>query len=778
MEQELWRLGALRAGNGTDCGDHLAAACSSCSDCGGECISYDDECIAVSLGNERRTYLAPQHAFSPWNDSLAVLAPAGSVAGAVLAHDIAGASLAGRGPEAPALCAAPHPERGHSGGVSARAGDGCPLPAAASNGSSALLLELRRARWRLARLAGGAGPARSAAAGHGTQVAPAAPAAPAVPAAEDGRSPLLVAILCSPADALSEFLFLQGAACTEPRECVSRHGGLGNAMARSLIAAAHGEGAIARKCASIGVSARCPARTLLTLAKAALLRLSFFGIRSQPAASAALLRHTLGLALPAGGRGWDPRYSLQLPAAAVDTWATLNRVDVDLFRYAQGVFSYRLRDAAIAVELPTLPALPNGMKKKLRSARHFSTYRGPGHAATVETPPQGWRLDTDTLIFIHIAKTGGTSFNKRLVTLRRPDGTRLCSCRKSSAPMHNGHQLVDPRSCVCPRDAGTNSLKGRTRNFLQRQWLLSPETSGWLGGVHSPVRVVQEVVMRAANLSSDSHLAARQSYVTILREPLSRFISEFYETYDGWESKAKYGTVPFVTRPCSSLLPPELARRALAGIDVTPKEKYDELFPFWLDCAQNQASNRQTRALSFYPPTNEPKRRKQELYECTGMRSNDAAGVALCDRRVAKQTLLQFAFIGIAEARCESERLFEAQFGLLFPGDPGGADRGRGAHMAELSFGSLPDKQQRRVRELNSNDLVLYAEALAIFNRRLRYFGIKRCTPWHFNSSGGGGGGGDNGGSSSSGGGGDNGVDDGEEVPSGPLVAESLSGTG
>ena len=123
-------------------------------------------------------------------------------------------------------------------------------------------------------------------------------------------------------------------------------------------------------------------------------------------------------------------------------------------------------------------------------------------------------------------------------------------------------------------------------SFLQRQWLLSPETTGWLGGVHAPVRTLRKAytgllnrrtycnicmpsyvrkaplsfyhkqflpwprcyslvcrfpwdaelyVMLAAKFTTRRPLAEGLHYVTLLRDPISRFLSEFYETYDGWE---------------------------------------------------------------------------------------------------------------------------------------------------------------------------------------------------------------------------------------------------
>ena len=98
--------------------------------------------------------------------------------------------------------------------------------------------------------------------------------------------------------------------------------------------------------------------------------------------------------------------------------------------------------------------------------------------------------------------------------------------------------------------------------FLQKQWLISPVTTGWLGGVHAPVRVLQTYLMLASRLAESQALASGIRYVTLLREPTRRFLSEFYETYDGWE--AHHGTPPRLMRgsECSMRLaePPDRVR--------------------------------------------------------------------------------------------------------------------------------------------------------------------------------------------------------------------------
>ena len=63
---------------------------------------------------------------------------------------------------------------------------------------------------------------------------------------------------------------------------------------------------------------------------------------------------------------------------------------------------------------------------------------------------------------------------------------------------------------------------------------------------------------------------------------------------------------------------------------------------------------------------------------------------------------------------------------------------GQGAHrVAKLSIDGLDQGTRKRLRELNSDDLLLYAEAEALFRRRLAAYGI----PHDVDCGGGGGGG-------------------------------------
>ncbi|EOD33412.1 hypothetical protein EMIHUDRAFT_455818 [Emiliania huxleyi CCMP1516] len=383
--------------------------------------------------------------------------------------------------------------------------------------------------------------------------------------------------------------------------------------------------------------------------------------------------------------GWPGDQSpLLLPAwgesaaasAARAAWLDGNSVDAA----ALSLFELRLRGASLS-------------RAQVRAARVFGNDHGVGSAAAAVQGP------ADSLVFLHIAKCGGTSFNGRLTSLRRGDGDGCACARDASRPMHNGRGLAASVASL-----GTAWLC----EAVSRQ-RLGP-LSNW-GGVHSPLRVVQSHVMFAARLAGERSKAAGLRYVTMLREPLARFLSEFYENYNGWEWQ--FGTPPRVRHPCSELLAAREAAIAARGIDRVSKGQYDSLFDAWISCPKNMAADRQSRALT-HAGANRRKGFQLRRQFCGG-------GERVGESRW--HTLLQFSFFGLNEARCATEKLFEAQFGLRFANDAAG--RGSGKHkVAKLTFEELSESQRERVAALNANDLLLYDEAVAVFRERLRWFGI------------------------------------------------------
>ena len=62
---------------------------------------------------------------------------------------------------------------------------------------------------------------------------------------------------------------------------------------------------------------------------------------------------------------------------------------------------------------------------------------------------------------------------------------------------------------------------------------------------------MQQYMMLAAKLTSHRSLAAGLQYVTLVRHPIRRFLSEFYETFNGWEHS--FRSWPRIATACSDL---------------------------------------------------------------------------------------------------------------------------------------------------------------------------------------------------------------------------------
>ena len=77
-----------------------------------------------------------------------------------------------------------------------------------------------------------------------------------------------------------------------------------------------------------------------------------------------------------------------------------------------------------------------------RRGRPARLARTPPHTCSVTGHLAAWRHEADSLVFLHIAKCGGTSFNGRLTSLRRGDGDGCACARDASRPMHNGRGLA------------------------------------------------------------------------------------------------------------------------------------------------------------------------------------------------------------------------------------------------------------------------------------------------------------------------------------------------
>lgn len=229
----------------------------------------------------------------------------------------------------------------------------------------------------------------------------------------------------------------------------------------------------------------------------------------------------------------------------------------------------------------------------------------------------------DVLVFLHIQKTGGTRFNRHLV---------------SGIENH-----------ICNQTDHENRWRARqcTHGYTNRKWLFSRYTVGWPCGVHADWTALSECVPRTIR-KIDGKGKRRYFYITYLRDPLSRFVSEWQHVRRGatwkstWGQKLKCGGKDNDVPDCY-----DTEDWRSVGIDS------------FLNCTSNLAFNRMTRMLTDLRAIN-----------CYGEIGADSRinSLELGEQMLleAKINVASMPFFGMLEYQRESQLLFEKTFGLKF----------------------------------------------------------------------------------------------------------------
>nr|CAG4642064.1 EOG090X0E58 [Eurycercus lamellatus] len=262
--------------------------------------------------------------------------------------------------------------------------------------------------------------------------------------------------------------------------------------------------------------------------------------------------------------------------------------------------------------------------------------------------------DRDVIVFLHIQKTGGTTFGRHLV---------------------KDLNLEVP--CICPRKRKRcDCFRPDTSN---EQWLFSRYSTGWKCGLHADWTELTDCVEDALDEYEGIPKKRRYFFITVLRNPIHRYLSEFRHVQRGatWKSARHWcGGQEFTSLP-----------HCYKGANWTGVEM-DE----FMNCSYNLAHNRQTRMLAdltlvgCYNSTQDQKERDRILLQS------------------AKQNLARMAYFGLTEQQSTSQYIFEQTFQMDFlsPFEQSNATLSAQA-MAELT-----PHQLERVRQLNSLDAELY----------------------------------------------------------------------
>lgn len=266
---------------------------------------------------------------------------------------------------------------------------------------------------------------------------------------------------------------------------------------------------------------------------------------------------------------------------------------------------------------------------------------------------------TDVMVFLHIQKTGGTSFGKHLVN----DLDLEKQCWKVRG--------LKRSNCFRP-------------NSDSETWLFSRYSTGWKCGLHAGWTSLSECVHIHF---ADDYRQRRYFYFTVLRDPVARYLSEYAHVGRGATWKDSYIN-------CNGR---KYKQQKCYEGDNWLNVKLDE----FMRCEGNWAVNRQTRMLSDLHAIN-----------CTGagMQKEDRDRLML---ETAKQNLKNFAYFGLTEEQEKSQRMFEYVFGMRFKVDF--VTNNNGTVASELK---LRSEQIEKIRRLNKLDLELYDFATKLFHKR------------------------------------------------------------
>ncbi|XP_052062023.1 LOW QUALITY PROTEIN: heparan-sulfate 6-O-sulfotransferase 3-B-like, partial [Mytilus californianus] len=264
----------------------------------------------------------------------------------------------------------------------------------------------------------------------------------------------------------------------------------------------------------------------------------------------------------------------------------------------------------------------------------------------------------DVLVFLHIQKTGGSHFGGQLVT--NLNITSPCVCP-------NTGPKVDACSCI-------------TSN--KKKWLFSRYSTGWPCGVHADWTELQNCVGKEMDRLEGLHRKRRFHYITILREPVIRYISE-------WKQVQRIE----MTWPSSLFCDGRKASSKEVPSCYTGQKWKNITFENFVGCKSNLAINRQTRMLANLSSVN--------CYNTTGMSFEERQTKIL---KSALENLKNMAFFGLTEYQLETQLLFEMTFDIRFK------------HLfeqhtntyAENAIYNLTEAQISKIKQLNDLDIKLY----------------------------------------------------------------------
>ena len=333
-------------------------------------------------------------------------------------------------------------------------------------------------------------------------------------------------------------------------------------------------------------------------------------------------------------------------------------------------------------------------------SRHLKSRREI--ALNLEIRNVHFNKSSDLVIFLHISKTGGTNFEENLVKFLRKYNEKNKKWEKAC--------LVKPESVLeksktyakyyCPRD-DSNEFTWSNYYSLKSSWFFGRQTYGW--GLHWKCNVHADFAkLRACSLymKETNEFLSRIHFITIIREPIQRYISEWLHV----SRQTELGkSVIFNTK--------NVCNKEVTMSECLPDIKYKEainLEQFTL-CKNNIAENRQTRMLAYYNENNT---------DCSIYKTENKKFLL----ESAKQQLRHMSYFALTEYDDLSRKLFEKTFEnrIRFQNIENYSSKQKTLEYIKRLDKGLFEK----IKKINELDLELYDYAKQIFFERLKFYGL------------------------------------------------------
>uniref|UniRef100_A0A8C2XJZ4 Heparan-sulfate 6-O-sulfotransferase n=1 Tax=Cyclopterus lumpus TaxID=8103 RepID=A0A8C2XJZ4_CYCLU len=274
----------------------------------------------------------------------------------------------------------------------------------------------------------------------------------------------------------------------------------------------------------------------------------------------------------------------------------------------------------------------------------------------------------DVIVFLHIQKTGGTTFGRHLVRNIRLE--QPCDCKPGQ------------KKCTCHRPGKEES------------WLFSRFSTGWSCGLHADWTELTNCVPVIMDKDKEAQRNIRNFYyITMLRDPVSRYLSEWKHVQRGATWKTALHMCDGRS-PTQDELPTCYNGDDWSGVTLTE----------FMNCPSNLANNRQVRMLADLSLVG--------CYNLSSMNESQRNHILLSS---AMSNLKNMAFYGLTEFQRKTQYLFERTFSLRFIAAFTQINSTRAANV------DLSEPVRRRIEELNYLDVQLYEYAKDLFLQRFQF---------------------------------------------------------